>query len=184
MDDRPTASVAGLGSAAGWILDCSRETISSLLCVSVSVLPARPEPAYAYIAQRGQYDASAILENIAQGAPDDRAKVVAVTELDLCTPVLAFVFGAAQMNGSAAVVSLARLRQEFYRLPRNDRLLRDRLAKELTHELGHMFGLTHCRQVTCVMHRSDRIALIDAKSSAFCARCSELWTESASKWTG
>ena len=51
--------------------------------------------------------------------PRDAAKLLAVTERDLFVPVLTFVFGQAQLGGRVAVISLARLRQEFYGLAPN-----------------------------------------------------------------
>ena len=47
-----------------------------------------------------------------------------MTEGDLAIPTLTFVFGQAQLDGPVAVVSLARLRQEFYGLPGDDSVTR------------------------------------------------------------
>ena len=63
---------------------------------------------------------------------------------DLYVPVLTFVFGEAQLEGNCAVVSTARLHEEFYGMPASDDLLGERLLKEAVHELGHTFGLRHC----------------------------------------
>jgi hypothetical protein len=74
-----------------------------------------------------------------------RVKLLAVTERDLFIPVLTFVFGHAQLGGRVAVISLARLRQEFYGLPRIASLFfSSALLKEALHEAGHTFGLVHC----------------------------------------
>ena len=48
---------------------------------------------------------------------------------------------------------------------------RQRLAKELMHELGHGEGLGHCRDPKCMMHFSNSLTEVDAKSGEFCARC-------------
>ena len=63
--------------------------------------------------------------------------MLALTELDLYIPVLTYVFGEAQLAGDSALVSAHRLRQEFYGMPANRRLLDERLLKESLHELGH-----------------------------------------------
>ena len=76
-------------------------------------------------------------------------RVLGVTDVDLAIPMLSFLFGQAQFDGPVAVVSLCRLHQEFYGLPRRRRLLRERTVKEVLHELGHTFGLVHCAEPTC-----------------------------------
>jgi archaemetzincin len=63
------------------------------------------------------------------------------------------------------------LRQEFYGLPADEALLRERAAKEALHELGHTFGLTHCSDTRCSMSLSTDIVLVDAKGGRYCARC-------------
>ena len=56
-------------------------------------------------------------------------RVLAVTSCDLFVPVLTFVFGEAQLEGNCAVVSTARLKEEFYGMPPREDLLRARLFK-------------------------------------------------------
>ena len=74
---------------------------------------------FAYDAGRRQYSSIAVLEMLARECPPDAAKLLAVTGRDLFVPVLTFVFGQAQLGGRVGVVSLARLRQEFYGLTEN-----------------------------------------------------------------
>ena len=47
----------------------------------------------------------------------------------------------------------------------------ERLAKEALHELGHTFGLVHCRQSWCVMAASRLPEEIDLKDLQFCDAC-------------
>jgi archaemetzincin len=96
-----------------------------------------------------------------------------VTEVDLYVPVLTFVFGEAQLADGGAVVSVHRLRQEFYGLPADPELLRWRMLKEALHELGHTYGLRHCPDYTCVMSASNGVERIDLKSADFCAACAQ-----------
>ena len=103
--------------------------------------------------------------------PEDACKLLAVTERDLFIPVLTFVFGQAQLGGRAAVVSLARLRQEFYGLAPNREVFLERALKEALHETGHMFGLVHCADRSCAMSLATNVRQIDMKRAAFCARC-------------
>jgi len=94
-----------------------------------------------------------------------------VTSLDLYVPVLTFVFGEAQLEGRCALVSLHRLREEFYGLPASNDLLHERLTKEAVHELGHTFGLRHCHDWRCVMASAHGVERLDVKTAEFCPTC-------------
>jgi archaemetzincin len=98
-------------------------------------------------------------------------RVLAVTDVDLFVPVLTFVFGEAQLPGRCAVVSTHRLREEFYGLPANQRLLEERLIKEAVHELGHTYGLLHCDGWECVMGSAHAVERVDVRSAEMCAAC-------------
>jgi archaemetzincin len=130
-----------------------------------------PAVDFAKDAERRQYASIAVLEMLLRLCPDDAAKVLAVTDRDLFIPVLTFVFGQAQLGGRTAVVSLARLRQEFYGLPENRQVFTERAAKEALHETGHMFGLVHCPDRNCAMSLATNVRQIDTKQAAFCAPC-------------
>ena len=126
---------------------------------------------FAYDAQRRQYGSIPVLDSLLQRCPQDAAKLLAITERDLFIPVLTFVFGQAQLGGRVGVVSLARLRQEFYGLPGDREIFLRRLHKETLHETGHLFGLVHCAERTCAMSLATTVRQIDMKDDAFCAAC-------------
>jgi archaemetzincin len=128
-------------------------------------------PEYAYNTFRGQYNSSKILSRLVEKHPPDAAKILAITNIDLCTPILDYVFGAAQLNGKTAIVSTHRLRPEFYNKPANEKLLLERTLKEALHELGHTFGLVHCLHYECAMHFSPNVKDIDNKKSSYCPSC-------------
>ena len=125
---------------------------------------------FALDAGRGQHHSTAILQRLERMA-DPGARLLAVTSADLYVPVLTFVFGEAQLEGACAIVSTARLKDEFYGLPARDDLLRDRLLKEAVHEVGHTFGLRHCTDWSCVMASSHAVEVLDIKSADFCRSC-------------
>jgi archaemetzincin len=134
-------------------------------------LPALPDPTHAYDPARKQYDSGRMLADVVASSRVDSVRTLGVTEADLFIPILTFVFGQAQVGGRAAIVSLARLRQEFYGLPPNPRLLWERAAKEALHELGHTLGLVHCMDTSCAASLSTNIRQLDAKGAVFCAVC-------------
>ncbi len=131
---------------------------------------ALPAPDYAYDRRRGQYSAHAILERL---HPQAVERVLGVVDVDLYVPELNFVFGLAGQTGRRAVIALPRLRQSFYGAPDNDALFLARAAKEAVHELGHTYGLGHCRDRRCVMAFSNSLADTDYKGRAFCSICAK-----------
>ncbi len=130
-----------------------------------------PAIEFAFDRGRRQYGSIPVLEMLGRVCPADALKVLAVTEHDLFIPVLTFVFGHAQLGGKVAVISLARLRQEFYGLAPNREIFVERAHKEALHEVGHTFGLVHCADRSCAMALGTNIRQIDGKRAAFCAAC-------------
>ena len=133
----------------------------------------RPETfdlSFALDAGRQQYYSTAIIQRL-ERAVDPDVRVLGVTASDLYVPVLTFVFGEAQLDGNCAVVSTARLKEEFYGLPPRPDMVRERLLKEAAHELGHTFGLRHCANWRCVMTSSHAVERLDVKGAEFCGAC-------------
>lgn len=137
----------------------------------IQMLPGLRIPDCAYDPTRKQYRSVEIMRMLTQHAPHDALRILGVADVDLSIPMLSFLFGQAQLDGKVAIVSLCRLRQEFYGLPAQDDLLRERLTKEVLHEMGHTFGLVHCSEQKCAMSLSTHIGMVDAKSEQYCTRC-------------
>lgn len=135
------------------------------------VLPPEPDPEFAFNLSRQQYLSTEILALLTRRTMPEDWRILGVTLFDLYIPILTFVFGEAQLKGQCAVVSTHRLHQEFYGLPADPALLRDRLLKEAIHELGHTMTLSHCEDYQCVMSPSHGVEWIDLKSSHFCSAC-------------
>ncbi len=127
----------------------------------------------AFDRSRNQTNSTALLAQVLDSAPPGPAKRIAVVSVDLFIPVLTFVFGEAQLSGTAAIVSTHRLDNRFYGLPVNPALMIQRLEKEIVHELGHTFGLYHCHQFECVMRSSTYVEEIDMKRVHPCSACSD-----------
>ncbi|KAF0238347.1 MAG: peptidase [Prolixibacteraceae bacterium] len=120
---------------------------------------------------RKQYDANKLLKEIDARFATDNQKTLAVCNVDLFIPILTFIFGQAFLNGRCGIASSYRLRNERYGLKPDDKILSDRLRKEIIHELGHTFGLYHCTNPICVMRSSTYAEDIDQKGWRFCAKC-------------
>jgi archaemetzincin len=151
------------------------ESIEEQFEIEVRILQDRGPPEFAYDPVRRQYNSNLILKMLMETAPPDALKILGVTNLDLFSPIFSYVFGEAQFGGKCAVVSSFRLRglSEGTRQPNCPPLL-NRLEKEVVHELGHTFGLSHCADPDCVMSYSKGIQCADRKFAVFCPACRDL----------
>lgn len=137
----------------------------------IEIAPPTDDLEHTYDLKRGQYLSPELLSGLEKlgGAKDE--KVLGVVDADLYTPGLNFVFGQANVTTGTAIISLCRLREEYYGLPQDEDKFLERAAKEAVHELGHTFGLEHCTDPKCVMHFSNSLQDTDLKQAAFCSQC-------------
>ncbi len=168
-----------IGNLDDGLLKDLRPAIEETFRVSCKVLPVRLDPEFAFHGERQQYHSSEILHRMQSFLTDDSWRLLGVAAVDLYIPILTFVFGEAQMGGPCAVVSAHRLRQEFYGLPRDQDLFRQRVLKEAVHELGHTVNLTHCSDYQCAMAPSHAVEWIDLKESTLCINCRAVATPGA-----
>jgi archaemetzincin len=143
--------------------------IEAEIAIKSEVLPI---PEEAFSKTRQQYRSDIIL-NAVRGIAEKSGlvRVLGVADVDLFVPRLNFVFGQAECPGKAALISLFRLRPEFYGRPSNAQVTIDRAMKEAVHEIGHTLGLKHCANPFCVMYFSNSIFETDRKQSLFCNKC-------------
>jgi archaemetzincin len=153
------------------LLDQVATQIGRAFAASVVVRPHRFDPELAFDSSRGQYQSTLLLERLLAESTGSEERILGIAGVDLFIPILTYVFGEAQLDGRAAVVSTYRLDNRLYGLPVDHRLLLDRLVKESVHELGHTVGLIHCHHPTCVMRSSTYVEDIDLKDAQFCSRC-------------
>jgi archaemetzincin len=152
--------------------------ISSILGVRPAV-SENPVRMMGYNNARHQIDARALLDSVQtykhrHGIDEP---VLLVIHQDLYRDGNDFVFGLAREQVGAAVVSTARLGNEYYGREHHDDDLIDRITKEGSHEIGHMLGLGHCENPECIMFLPNTLDELDRKKKMLCPACEKQLAE-------
>ena len=165
--------IVPIGEVEETLLLFLKQSLFQTFSIETRIRNRRFDLSLVYDPARNQYNSTGLLLELINDTPPETLKILGVTELDLFIPIFTFLFGEAQLNGIAALVSTRRLRNQFYGIPEDKELLKNRLLKEGIHELGHTFGLIHCFALTCVMKSSTYVEEIDQKSLTFCKVCEQ-----------
>jgi len=167
LQGRTTLAVAPLDLASIRIAEMLTSSLAETLGLDAGVERIEEAvPQKAFNPSRGQYDASRL---VSSHEANKAGLLLLVTDLDLYVNGLNFCFGLAHRR--TAIISLHRLRPEFYRKPSDESLLVHRAEKEAVHEVCHLMGLRHCGNPLCVMHFSNWIGDTDIKKKWPCKAC-------------
>jgi archaemetzincin len=157
--------------------------LQTVLGIAVDILEPQDVPASAFQEHRQQYDAGLVLKHLLNyllnhplhhlaRMPDDRhLRILALTEVDLCIPILTYVFGEAEVGGKVAVVSSFRLRHNDDGTTVSLDKYYERLAKVALHEVAHTLSALHCDEPGCLMRFSAKVRHLDEIGIFFCDRC-------------
>jgi archaemetzincin len=160
----------GLNEKHEYIIDEVEYSIAQKAEFNVVVLNPVSMPRLAYYEPRKRYRAEKILKYLKGVKPDSVDYIVAITSEDISTAKNGKkdwgIFGLGYRPGVASVVSI-------FRLGNNKKVLTRRVLKITKHELGHNFGLPHCKKSkTCVMSSAEgSIKTVDRVSNIFCKAC-------------
>lgn len=151
--------------------------IQAMLEAPVEILPAIKIPEEAFQNHRCQYDAGLVLKFLSRLSFPDHPRLLAVTDVDLCSPIHTFVYGEAELGKNLAIVSNFRLMQTEEGIPAPEDIYYERLIKVALHEIGHTLSLYHCETPKCLMQVSRGLRHLDDLDIIFCDRCSFVLSE-------
>ena len=164
------------------ILESLQNSLPDLLNCKTKIEPAVEMVQQAFNAMRRQYDAEKVLRMLTAAgigtAIEKNVPALFVCNEDLYYNGLNFVFGLEETGVGAAIVSVHRLRTEFYGERPSLGLLQERIVKEAVHEIGHVLGLEHDAFSKCAMAFSPSVADVDRKENNFCRTCRDRLSES------
>jgi archaemetzincin len=151
--------------------------IQAMLEAPVDILPAIKIPEEAFQKHRCQHDAGLVLKYLSELSVPDYPRLLAITDVDLCSPIHTFVYGEAELGKNLAIVSNFRLLHMEDGVPAPEGIYYERLVKVALHEIGHTLSLYHCETPKCLMQVSRGLRHLDDLDIIFCDRCSFLLSE-------
>lgn len=164
--------------------------VSKILRTPAELREVAPPPKGTENVSRGQHDARALLAQLRGGLARLKAtKVIGadpasqpvpatapeaavfVTDVDLFAPATEWVFGELDVPHRAALLSVRRLREAFYRRKVDPGKQRARLIKEILRLVARLSGLPECGDPGCALSPTRVVTDIDRKEEHYCAPC-------------
>jgi archaemetzincin len=177
----PAIGLIRMGRLPQTVLRVLAANIQTMLETPVEMLPALKIPEEAFQSHRCQYDAGLVLKYLSGLPFPDATRILAVTDVDLCTPIHTFVFGEAELGKNLAIVSNFRLRHLEEGIKAPEDIYYERLVKVALHEIGHTLSLYHCETSKCLMQASRGLRHLDELNIIFCDRCNFVLVQSMKK---
>lgn len=152
------------------LLNYLQKELSKTFEIPVVIKEPLSLPKEGYSPKRNQYEGKVFIERLKKLGYKKKI-VLGICDVDLYVSGLNFIFGLASPLEKVAIISLTRLKEEFYNREEKKELFFLRSLKEATHEIGHLFYLEHCKDKKCVMFFSNSLLDTDRKSPNFCPSC-------------
>lgn len=156
----------------------TKEYLKTYYQLETKILPALPNTIFPEkvkrISKEGQEQilAGYVLDSILiKRKPKDTVVLMGITEKDLFPkPEWNYIFGLASYEDGVGVTSMYRFANGHLTDSNfNESLLR--LIKISSHEIGHMFGISHCLNANCVMNGTNSLSETDYHLARACSLC-------------
>lgn len=164
-EHRSTFYLQPLGNASARYretLERMRVHAEAYFGVPAKILELIPMMEEAYAPARGQYNATRIIDFLADRHPADALTYMGITEKDLYSEGLNFVFGEGTLHLRCGVYSLRRLETE------DSPLFLRRSLGLVCHEAGHILSIDHCTERSCVMDGANSLEESDRHPLHLC----------------
>jgi len=149
-------------SLINYVIDCLQKAFDIKIVKGISLY--LPE---GFIdISRLQYRGGEVLRWVSESYGGSGKILLGIVEGDAYVEGLNFIFGIASPVLKTALVFTSRLKYLA-----DEKLFMERVLKEVMHELGHIFRLSHCPNRRCVMSFSNSILDVDMKSWRYCLNC-------------
>ena len=122
------------------------------------------KPTFAFNKDRDQYHTTAIMRRLLTLKDLGTPLIIGVADVDLFVPDSPFVYGEADRESHAAVMSLWRLKGEGEAWKR-------RTFVEAVHQAGHLVGLSYCEDARCAMYLATTITDAERRQLHLCNNC-------------
>ena len=131
--------------------------------------------AASYNSRRNQVDIRDLINNFRKvNKPKPNVIDIIFIDRDLYIDGRSYIFSATHLATKTITISIFRLAYALnLGVDEGRSLFRERIYKELIHEIGHLIGLDHCMNETCVMSFSPDIPHLDRKLPMLCSVCVE-----------
>jgi archaemetzincin len=167
--EKKIIAVQPLGGVRGDVVEVVATNLETFFQIPTQIFPDQPLPEGAHNPHREQYNCYPILALLNAQKPDHALRIVGVAHVDLFIPILTYVFGEAELGGTATVISTYRLDNDVKPVCLD--CLYDRVAKIAVHEVAHTFRLQHCKEAGCIMNSFPVIGHIDNIPVSLCRYC-------------
>lgn len=130
-----------------------------------------PRPLDAFDDARLQYEATKVLARVEQEQENGSDAILAIIDNDIYIEPFNFAFGHTGLRNHVGLLSLTRLKPEFWGdEPDRERFYHRALAEAL-YQLGRILGLSSCETDSCAMCAANGIADVDKKDIDYCPEC-------------
>lgn len=149
------------------------ETLQNYYAADIEILPEIQLPPSCYYSPRDRYRADKLIKFLKDNKPEGFDKIIGATNRDISTSTDQYadfgIMGLGYLGGNSCVISDFRLKKNL----KSRSQLRERIAKNALHEIGHTLGLSHCESSeSCFMQDAKgTITTIDKESMSLCKVC-------------